>query len=118
MAYQIIWKRIKGHGPYAYVYNSFRDPVTHLPRQKFIKYLGKNIPFGTKIAHVKQKKTPAPWKTRIRLKGKQGRKLRRRNPKDCMLPTNQKCRHKKCIKWACEYYQPITKEKKRREKGI
>jgi len=85
MAYQIIWKRIKGHGPYAYVYNSFRDPVTRLPRQKFVKYLGK-IPFGTKIAHVKQTKTPTPWKTRNKPKGRRRQKLRGRRPKACMLP--------------------------------
>jgi len=68
MVHQIIWKKIRGHGPYAYIYNPYRDPVSHQPRQKFIKYLGK-IPPGTKIAHVKQTKTPKIRKTRKQGKG-------------------------------------------------
>ena len=117
MAYQIIWKRIKGHGPYAYVYNSFRDPVTHLPRQNFIKYLGKNIPVGTKIAHVKQTKTPTPRKKGIKPWKHRKRKLRGRGPKACMLPITKKCRHTRCLKWVCKYYQPVVKTRRKKTGG-
>ena len=115
MARQIIWKKIRGkYGPYAYLYESRRDPVTGMPKKFFIRYLGK-IPMGTKIAHVKEKKTPGLWKTRNKPKGRQGRKIRGRRPKACTMPMNRKCRHPRCVRWACQYYSPVKKRRKRRK---
>lgn len=58
----IIWKKIRGQGPYAYLYRSFRDNDGRVKTQ-FVKYLGK-IPPGTKIAHVKTKKKTRKYRRR------------------------------------------------------
>lgn len=112
----IVWKKIKGKfGPYAYLYRSFRDSDGRV-KTRFIKYLGK-IPQGTKIAHVRQKKTPALRKKGIKPRKHRRRRIQGRRPKACTLPISQKCRHTRCLKYACQYYQPVVKKKKiRREK--
>ncbi len=118
MARQIIWKKIRGkYGPYAYLYESFRD-ATGVPRKRFIKYLGSEIPFGTKIAHPKQNMTPALRKTQKKPKGHRRQRIRKHPTKAkgvCVLPKDQECPYYTiCVEWKCKWYRPINKAGRKR----